>query len=559
MDWKEYFENNPVSKSDTGREQITYIPLTQLDSDEKNFYSLSEIPQLADNIATVGLQQPIRVRKHPEQPGRFLIVSGHRRRAALELLAQDDPAKWAEVACIVQADSVSPALQQLQLIYANAATRKLSSADMSEQAAQVEKLLYQLQEEGHEFPGRMRDHVAQVMQTTNTKLAQLKRIREHLHEVWQPRYKDGTIKESAAYELSKQDPSSQKLIYDVLYSLKRELRFEYADDFKQYAARMEDVCTGECASCDKDCRDIALYSKKCKSISLARYAIFRCDRCCSSCDDLASCKYACPAFSDEIAAIKAAKKEDAQRIAADQEARERPVIDLLKLLWERFGEARRASGYSVADAYAAIDKFFGTSTEQNVLALESGEAKFSAYSTEIPGGESYTVSYVKRLRAMADLFGVTTDFLLGRTVPEVSDFLVKNYVPSENSPLPGAWYPASVEPPMGVTLVLIDSDGIADTGKYTGCGEYTMDYGDPVVLWSVFPDTDTVNEFPPNPIGWQTGVPACSGTYAAYVKVEGVEKLMLKELFWNGEWWSMLNSRLPEETSVVCWAERPYV
>jgi ParB family chromosome partitioning protein len=413
MDWDNYFTS--VSKPDTGREQITYIPLNLLDSDEQNFYSLSEIPALADNIATVGLQQPLRVRKHPTAEGRFMVVSGHRRRAALEELSKEDPERWAEVACIIQAESASPALQQLQLIYANSGTRKLSSSDMSEQAVQVEKLLYQLQQEGHEFPGRMRDHVAKVMQTTNTKLATLKKIREHLAECWQPHYKSGTVKESAAYELAKLDPADQKFIYDVLHQTKRNLSFEYAADFQTYATRMDDVCNGECADCSKDARDIAVYQKRCRAVSLTRYSNFHCELCCSECDDLGTCKYACPAFSDKVNAIKAQKKENAQRLKAEQEERERPTIELLKLLWQRFGEARRASGYSVADVYSAIGKYFAPASEQNVLDLESGVGKFSAYSTVVPDAEQYVITYANRLRAMADLFGVTTDFLLGRT------------------------------------------------------------------------------------------------------------------------------------------------
>ena len=91
---------------------------------------------------------------------------------------------------------LNDALQQLQLIYANSGTRKLSSSEMNEQAAQAEKLLYRLQQEGHEFPGRMRDHVAKVLQTTNTKLATLKKIREHLAECWQPLYKKGRLPEN---------------------------------------------------------------------------------------------------------------------------------------------------------------------------------------------------------------------------------------------------------------------------------------------------------------------------------------------------------------------------
>ena len=147
----------PVSNSDTGREQIEYIDVDLLDKDQNNFYQLSDLDSLADNIATVGLQQPIRVRDG--ENGHVVIVSGHRRTAAIRKLVEEGRTDLREVPCIRERGEASPALQELRLIYANSATRDLSSAEISQQAEKVRELLYQLQEEGFDFPGRMRDHV----------------------------------------------------------------------------------------------------------------------------------------------------------------------------------------------------------------------------------------------------------------------------------------------------------------------------------------------------------------------------------------------------------------
>ena len=75
-----------VSYPDTGREQIEYIRLERIEEDPNNFYQLSDIDQLAANIELCGLQQPIRVRPI-EGTDRYMIVSGHRRRKAIEMLA----------------------------------------------------------------------------------------------------------------------------------------------------------------------------------------------------------------------------------------------------------------------------------------------------------------------------------------------------------------------------------------------------------------------------------------------------------------------------------------
>ena len=106
-----------VSNFGTGREQIEYIRLDLIDGDPNNFYQLSDIDKLAANIELCGLQQPLRVRTHPDNPERYMIVSGHRRRAALKMLAADDSERWEEVPCIQDEPAASPTLQQLQLIF----------------------------------------------------------------------------------------------------------------------------------------------------------------------------------------------------------------------------------------------------------------------------------------------------------------------------------------------------------------------------------------------------------------------------------------------------------
>lgn len=88
----------PVSESGTGREQIEYIDVDLLDSDPGNFYELRDLDGLADNIATIGLQQPIRVRDG--ENGHAVIVSGHRRVAAIRKLVEDGRTDLREVPCI---------------------------------------------------------------------------------------------------------------------------------------------------------------------------------------------------------------------------------------------------------------------------------------------------------------------------------------------------------------------------------------------------------------------------------------------------------------------------
>lgn len=165
----------PVSESGTGREQIEYIDVDLLDSDPGNFYALRDLDDLAANIATIGLQQPIRVRAG--EGGHVVIVSGHRRAAAIRKLVAEGRTDLREVPCIRELDDASPALRELRLIYANSSTRDLTAAELSHQAEKVRELLYQLQEEGFEFPGRMRDHVAEACKSAGASWRGWRRFR----------------------------------------------------------------------------------------------------------------------------------------------------------------------------------------------------------------------------------------------------------------------------------------------------------------------------------------------------------------------------------------------
>ena len=397
-----------VPKLDTTREQIEYIRLDLIDEDPNNFYQLSDIDNLAANIQLCGLQQPIRVRPIPETD-RYMIVSGHRRRKALEMLAADDPERWAEAPCIIEADEASPALQQLRLIYANANTRTMTSAEVSEQAVQVEKLLYQLKEEGYEFPGRMRDHVAQAVGASKSKLARLKVIRENLSFSWQPAWKDGKIGESVAYELAQLNSYHQ----DLIFAASSDPFYLYAGTIQEYAKRFREIDDNRCGpKKDAVCvHKVTMLEKSCKD----RWDDPCRSRCCLTCASLTSCKSSCQKAAGEKASRKAAAKADAERYAKQAAERDKPTLDIIRTVYSRVGEARKAAGVSVEALFEARGKHFGGAMdEKQQKTLEAGTAKLST-NTSLPFGYSFYASDAKALCQVADLLHTTTDYLLGRT------------------------------------------------------------------------------------------------------------------------------------------------
>lgn len=207
-----------VSDLDTsgGVQQIEYIDISLLDGDPRNRRDLRGLEELAANIELLGLRQPLRVRENPESPGRFIIVSGHRRRAALQRLVDDGRADFARVPCIRDVPAQSSALQELRLIFDNLDTQPYSSAEKAKIAARVEELLYVLKEEGMEFPGRMRDQVAAACKISAPKLARLKVIREKLVPQYMGLFEKDKLPEQTAYALARLPEDFQKRLASVL-------------------------------------------------------------------------------------------------------------------------------------------------------------------------------------------------------------------------------------------------------------------------------------------------------------------------------------------------------
>ena len=396
-----------VSDSDTGREQIEYIPLVDLQSDPNNFYQLSHLDELADNIATCGLLQPLRVRPDPAGGGNYIIVSGHRRRAAVEILAKENEEKWREVPCIVERDSVSPALQQLRLIYANANTRAMTSAEISQQAEQVEKLLYKLQEEGYNFPGRMRDHVAKAVQVSTSKLARLKVIRENLSEEWQPAFQDDKLKESTAYELAKMPLEWQRIFWGAN---RKDFRHFYTEDVKMKSAAFQRISEMECDHSHGLCENRANMIRK---IAGAEAYSTPCTGCCLECVYLKTCGAACRYAYGKKQELKAQAKAEKQAEEAEKEKKNRPAIEYIQGVYSRIGQLRKEHGISVAQLYQAAKIFYGRSDEEKEKNLEAG--KGISATDSLPFHYGFNTSNATALCAVADLLHCSVDYLLGRS------------------------------------------------------------------------------------------------------------------------------------------------
>lgn len=196
-----------VSKSDTDR-TVKMIDIDQLQANEKNFYKVGkkDLDDLKSSIEISGILDPPSVCK--ADGDKYRIISGHRRCEAVRQLVKEGRKDLRMVPCFIRSPQ-SAEMEELELIWANATSRVLSSPELAQQAARVEELLYQLKEQGVEFPGRMRDHVAQACKISRTKLANLHAIQTNLRAPLLDMWRKGTLNDAQALELSRLDDGLQ--------------------------------------------------------------------------------------------------------------------------------------------------------------------------------------------------------------------------------------------------------------------------------------------------------------------------------------------------------------
>lgn len=393
-----------------GREQIEYIDLEKIDPDPRNFYELSGLEDLSANIELLGLQQPLRVRDNPDAEGHVIVVSGHRRRAALALLVDEGKTEFKFVPCIKEQQVGSEALQELRLIYANSDTRRMTSAETAKQVERVETLLYQLKEEGVEFPGRMRDHVAEACKVSKSKIARLKVIRDGLDSGISKKYESGEMNEAVAYAFARQPVAVQRELYDRLCIGPNGCNYVTENQVENYLSRK--ACLDhDCKIHDGKCTNAAkMLDKICESKSYVACSD-RKNACCLECYDLKNCSASCVFAADKKAKLRAARKAEINEEKENARRSADAAIEDLRLLWSRFREARTESGKSLDDVRSNFHNWEWHMSNIECERCESGELTEKSLT---PFGVMANLSSVRIIRGIADILGCSADYLLGR-------------------------------------------------------------------------------------------------------------------------------------------------
>ena len=187
------------------------IQAEKLHPSDKNFYEMDpvEIEALKETIELVGVQENLVVKKISagENAGDYEIIAGHKRhRAVTELLAEGKEVSPL-LPCKVESDA-DGVKNELILIFTNSTQRERSDYCKMQEIQRVRELLEEYAKYNN-VPGRKRDVIAGILNTSKSTIGRLDNIRRNIIPDFLEEYKAGKISTTAANEIAGATPEEQ--------------------------------------------------------------------------------------------------------------------------------------------------------------------------------------------------------------------------------------------------------------------------------------------------------------------------------------------------------------
>ena len=192
--------------------EIVALSVHSLVPSEDNFYSMAEIETLKRDIELAGgVKQNLTVT--PIEGGKYKILAGHRRlRACLELV-QEGKTEYEFIPCGIeppQPDAEMQAMREELLIITTNSQREKTDWDRVQEAKHLHDVLQRYKKRGGKLPGRVREIVADVLDTSTGQIGRMGAIEKHLIPEFQEEMREKRLGISAAYELSGMPEEQQR-------------------------------------------------------------------------------------------------------------------------------------------------------------------------------------------------------------------------------------------------------------------------------------------------------------------------------------------------------------
>lgn len=176
-----------------------------------NFYSVEDVQDLKQSIELLGVLQPLLVTDE-EEDGKRRIIAGHRRRLAVMQLVDEGKERFRRVPILIKPKK-NAIIDRLALIMANRFREKTDWERMTE-ALETEKLVLELKGSMN-IPGRTRDLLAEIIETSPAQLGRYKAIYNNTIAELMAEFKANRIVVSVIYEASGLPEDYQKQAAEI--------------------------------------------------------------------------------------------------------------------------------------------------------------------------------------------------------------------------------------------------------------------------------------------------------------------------------------------------------
>ncbi|MGN0619248.1 MAG: ParB/RepB/Spo0J family partition protein [Ruminiclostridium sp.] len=195
--------------ADSYIDSLKMIDIDLIEPNKNNFYEMSEIEALADDIERQGLMTALVVSE--QNGGKYELISGHRRLVALKSLIADGRRRNGKVPCFIKGAKPNTETE-LDLIMLNATQRKYSDADTMREYEELTRIFKELEAEGKTIKGRIRDRIAEALNVSPAQVGKLDNIKHNAIPDVEQAVKAGDLSISTANEVAKLAPEKQQEI-----------------------------------------------------------------------------------------------------------------------------------------------------------------------------------------------------------------------------------------------------------------------------------------------------------------------------------------------------------
>lgn len=191
--------------------KLEYIDIDKIIRNEKNFYEITDIDELAEDILLNGLNHNLVVKK--VENNLYKLISGERRYTALKKLVDSGESKFKHIPCKIS--NLNEIDSEIVLIQSNAQSRELTEP---EKLIQVQRLteLYSIKKKNGETVGRIRNLISKDTGLSSTQVGRYSSINNNLIPELRELLNEGELSIANASEFSILSKENQNIILNIV-------------------------------------------------------------------------------------------------------------------------------------------------------------------------------------------------------------------------------------------------------------------------------------------------------------------------------------------------------